>query len=89
MDTFYGLYEGYDLFEVEHPPTILAYGSRRLEGRHRQGHRGHQLGRRVRLVRRRVALVPAGAGWPRLLEFLPFSGGVPCTVAATAIVVSD
>jgi DMSO/TMAO reductase YedYZ molybdopterin-dependent catalytic subunit len=26
IDTFDGWYEGYDLFEVEHPQTILAYG---------------------------------------------------------------
>lgn len=26
LDTWDGLYEGYDLFEVEHPQTILAYG---------------------------------------------------------------
>ena len=30
VDTFDGWYEGYDLFEVEHPQTILAYG---LNGR--------------------------------------------------------
>ena len=30
IDTFDGWYEGYDLFEVEHPQTILAYG---LNGR--------------------------------------------------------
>jgi len=26
VDTYDGWYEGYDLFEVEHPQTILAYG---------------------------------------------------------------
>lgn len=30
LDTYDGWYEGYDLFEVEHPQTILAYG---LNGR--------------------------------------------------------
>ena len=30
IDTYDGWYEGYDLFEVEHPQTILAY---RLNGR--------------------------------------------------------
>ncbi len=26
IETYDGWYEGYDLFEVEHPQTILAYG---------------------------------------------------------------